>query len=72
MLREMERALNRENQEGIDILFPIRLDDHLIEEWAHPRRDDVLSKVVGDFRGWNDTRDNYETAFKKLLEALLE
>jgi uncharacterized protein YjbI with pentapeptide repeats len=70
VLREIERSLNREDQEGKNILFPIRIDNYLFEGWQHERKDDVLRKVVGDFRGWNRSVAKYEIAFKKLLNAL--
>lgn len=70
VLREIERALQREEQEGKNILFPIRIDDYIFDRWEHPRKADVVSKVVGDFRGWEQDADKYEAAFKKLLEAL--
>lgn len=54
VLREIERALRREDAEGKDVLFPIRLDDYIFKGWQHPRKDDVLSKTVGDFSGWRD------------------
>lgn len=70
VLREIERALNREDKEGKHILFPIRIDDYLFDEWEHPRKNDVLAKIVGDFRGWNRSAAKYDEAFKKLLKAL--
>ena len=70
VLREIERALQREDREGKNILFPIRIDDYVFDRWEHPRKADVVSKVVGDFRGWEQNADKYETAFEKLLEAL--
>lgn len=70
VLREIERALNREDKEGKQILFPIRIDNYLFEEWEHPRKADVLAKVVGDFRGWNRSAAKYDEAFKKLVKAL--
>jgi len=70
VLREIERALNREDQEGKSILFPIRIDNYIFDLWKHPRKADVVSKVVGDFRGWDQDAAKYEVAFKKLLRML--
>jgi hypothetical protein len=70
VLREIERALNRENQEGKSILFPIRIDNYIFDRWKHPRKADVVRKVVGDFRGWNQDAAKYDAAFKKLLRML--
>jgi hypothetical protein len=70
VLREIERALNREDKEHKNVLFPVTLDDYIFDEWEHPRKADVLAKVVGDFRGWNRSATKYDAAFKKLLKAL--
>jgi TIR domain/Pentapeptide repeats (8 copies) len=70
VLREIERALNREDKEGKSILFPITLDDCIFEEWENARKADVLRKVVGDFRGWEKSASKYDAAFKKLLRGL--
>jgi len=68
--REIERALNREDKESKNILFPITLDDYVFADWEHPRKTDVLSKVIGDFRGWNRNEAEYDAAFGRLLKAL--
>ena len=51
VIREIERALQKEDREHRNVLFPIRIDDYLFDEWDHPRKADVVSKVIGDFRG---------------------
>lgn len=69
VLREIERALQREDREHKHILFPIKIDDYLFEEWDHPRKADVLDKVVGDFTRWKD-HDSYQKALDRLLRDL--
>ncbi len=52
-------------------MFPITIDDYLFDEWGHPRKADVLAKIIGkDFIGWNRSVDKYDAAFEKLLKAL--
>ena len=70
VLGEIVRALNREDKEGRNILLPISIDDYIFCEWDHARADDVLEKVVEDFRGWEGSDDRYHDAFTKLLNAL--
>ena len=76
LLREIERALQREDDErkqsGRDkqILFPITIDGFAFTEWHHPRKADMLAKVVGDFRGWNRSAAKYDAALRRLLAAL--
>lgn len=68
VLRELERALQREDAEGKHVLFPIRIDNYLLGKngWDHPRKADVVAKVAGDFRNWKDP-----IAYKKALDRLL-
>ncbi|MFZ0961630.1 MAG: TIR domain-containing protein [Terriglobia bacterium] len=68
-IREIERALQEEDRDHKNVLFPIRIDDYLFDEWEHPRKADVVSKVIGDFRGANDLAA-YSKAFPRFLDAL--
>jgi uncharacterized protein YjbI with pentapeptide repeats len=69
VIREIERALQKEDREHRNVLFPIRIDDYLFDEWEHPRKADVVIKVIGDFRGW-DNLATYSKAFPRFLDAL--
>ena len=66
---EVERALNKEPQGKPNVLFPIRLDDAVMqskESWA----DDIKStRHIGDFTNWKN-HDDYQKAFDRLLRAL--
>jgi TIR domain/Pentapeptide repeats (8 copies) len=70
VLREMERALQREEREGRNILFPVRIDDYIFEKWEHPRKSDVVAKVIGDFRGWDRDAAKYRESFERVLKTL--
>jgi hypothetical protein len=70
VLREIERALNREDREGKSVLFPIRIDNYIFEPWEHPRKADILAKVVGDFSGWARSPARYGDALQRLLRDL--
>jgi hypothetical protein len=69
VMREIERSLNREDREGKSILFPIRIDNYIFDEWHHERKDDLLRKVIGDFRKWRNP-EAYQKAFDRLLRDL--
>lgn len=70
VLREVERALRQEDRTGAEVLFPVRLDDYVFKPWEHERKDDVLSKVIGDFIGWDTSATKYDASFKRLLAGL--
>jgi hypothetical protein len=69
VIREIERALQKEDREHKNVLFPIRVDDYLLDTWEHPRKADVVSKVIGDFREWRDNAA-YSNALPRFLDAL--
>jgi hypothetical protein len=66
---EVEAALERERTEKKTVLFPIRLDEAIMESpkgWAaHIRQ----TRRIGDFRGW-ENHGQYQAAFGRLLEDL--
>lgn len=70
VLREMERALQREEREGRNILFPVRIDDYIFDKWEHTRKSDVAAKVIGDFRGWDRGAVKYRESFERLFKTL--
>ena len=69
VIREMERALQKEDREHKNVLFPISIDDYLLKKWDHPLKADVVKKVIGNFRG-SDNLATYAKAFPGFLDAL--
>ena len=68
---EVESALEKERQEKTSVLFPIRLDNTIVETnqaWAADIR---RMRQIGDFSNWKD-HDAYKKAFDRLLRDLKE
>ncbi len=67
---EVETALAKERREKRTILFPIRLDNAILERehigWPALVQNE---RHIGDFTGWKD-HDQYQVAFKRLLRDL--
>ncbi len=66
---EVEAALEKERKQNKLVLFPIRLDDAVMETeqaWAASLR---RTRHIGDFRTWKD-HDAYQKAFARLLRDL--
>ena len=66
---EVETTLERERRENITALFPIRLDNEVMETgsgWASLIR---TTRNIGDFVEW-DNPQKYDTAFQRLLRDL--
>ena len=66
--REVETALEREDREKRDVLFPIRLDESIFASDAAWARD-VCRRHIGDFRNWK-SHDDYTKAFERLVKDL--
>jgi hypothetical protein len=65
---EVTKALEEEHKRMQTVLFPIRLDDEVMETkeaWAATLR----SRNIGDFIHWKD-HDAYGRSFEKMLKAL--
>ena len=59
----------KERKQGRTVLFPIRLDDAVMntdQAWAADIR---RTRHIGDFRNWKDHK-RYKTAFDRLLRDL--
>ncbi len=68
---EVEAGLEREKREKKTILFPVRLDNAVMdtdEAWAASIR---RTRHIGDFTKWKD-HDSYKEAFERVLRDLQE
>jgi TIR domain len=66
---EVKTAFDEERKRGQIVLFPIRLDDVVMETkeaWAAKLRAD---RHIGDFRRWTD-HDAYKQSFKRAVRDL--
>jgi hypothetical protein len=66
---EIEQAIARENRQQRTILFPLRVDESVLEtpvSWAQSLR---ASRHIGDFTTWAEPQA-YQTAFERLLRDL--
>ena len=66
---EVEAALEKERKQDKLVLFPIRLDDAVMETaqaWAASLR---RARHIGDFRAWK-VHDQYQKSFDRLLRDL--
>jgi hypothetical protein len=67
--KEVETAFEKERQQGRTVLFPIRLDNAVMdthEAWASDLR---RTRHIGDFRDWKN-RASYKKTFERLLRDL--
>jgi uncharacterized protein YjbI with pentapeptide repeats len=67
--QEVETALEKEREHGRTVLFPIRLDDAVMEiktGWPALIKN---TRNIGDFSQWKD-HDSYQKAFNRLLRDL--
>jgi uncharacterized protein YjbI with pentapeptide repeats len=67
--QEVETALAKEREQGRTVLFPIRLDDAVMEVnvgWPSYLR---YTRNIGDFTRWKD-HDAFEKSFARLLRDL--
>lgn len=66
--REVETAFEKERKQKTTVLFPIRLDDEVMntnQAWAA----DIRTRHIGDFTKWKD-HGSYKEAFDRLLRDL--
>ena len=67
--KEVETAFEKEHQQSRIVLFPIRLDDAVMETKQAWAADIRRMRHIGDFRGWKQ-RGLYKKSFERLLRNL--
>ena len=67
--REVAAALEKEQQQEKPVLFPIRLDDTVMQTTKAWAADIRRRKHIGDFTQWKQ-HDNYQQALERLLRDL--
>ena len=66
---EVEAAFEREHRDGTTVLFPIRLDDAVMDSnaaWAASIR---RTRHIGDFTKWKN-HDDYQKSLARLIRDL--
>jgi uncharacterized protein YjbI with pentapeptide repeats len=67
--KEVETAFEKERREKRTVLFPIRLDDAVMEPGEAWAADIRRTRHIGDFRNWKN-HDAYKKALDRLLRDL--
>jgi len=67
--KEVETAFEKERQQNRTVLFPIRLDEAVMETKEAWAADIRRTRHIGDFRGWK-SHDSYKKALDRLLRDL--
>lgn len=67
--KEVETALEREVEQNSTMLFPVRLDNAVMEIKTGWPADIRRSRHIGDFRNWKNP-ESYQEAFDRLLHDL--
>ncbi len=67
--KEVETAFEKEQRQHQTVLFPIRLDEAVMEATEAWAADIRRTRHIGDFSGWKN-HDSYRTAFERLLRDL--
>jgi len=66
---EVTKAFEEERRRGRTILFPVRIDDAIMES-TEPWASKLRSRNIGDFRQWTRP-DRFEEAFERVRRDLL-
>jgi hypothetical protein len=67
--REVQAAFEKERRQSTTVLFPVRIDDAVMDcpyGWAAEIR---RTRHIGDFRKWRD-RDSFQKSLDRLLRDL--
>ena len=65
-----EERIRRDEKRKALALIPLALDRYILDEWEHGLKDDVMSRAVADFTGWESDNAKFESEFEKVVKAL--
>ena len=65
----METAFEQERRDNKTVLFPVRLDDAVMETQNAWAADVKRTRQIGDFRDWKN-HDSYQKSLERLLGDL--
>ena len=65
---EVKRALKKEQDQGSTVLYPVRLDDAVMDT-PYPWAAEVRKRHIGDFRKWKD-HDSFQKSLDRLRRDL--
>lgn len=68
VVREIMRAIQKEQRESKEVLFPITLDDAVFS-WENGYQADLTRKYVGDFKNWSNL-SKYDESLARLIRDL--
>jgi hypothetical protein len=67
--KEVETAFEKEGKENRIVLFPLRIDESVMQSAVGWAADIRRMRHIGDFRQWKD-HDAYQQSFNRLLRNL--
>jgi hypothetical protein len=67
--REVHAAFEKEQRQGSTVLFPVRLDDAVMDSSRAWAADIRRTRHIGDFRKWKD-HDSFQESLDRLLRDL--
>jgi hypothetical protein len=65
----VQAAFEREHRQGSTVLFPLRIDDAVMDSTRAWAADIRRTRHIGDFRKWKDN-DSFHASFARLLHDL--
>ena len=65
-----EQRLMKDRGEKVLALIPLDLDGYVFSGWQSGKKETVLQRLVGDFKGWDKDNAKFERERQKLVKAL--
>jgi hypothetical protein len=68
---QKERELMKQRGKKTLALIPLDLDGYLLgNDWSSGKRQQILSRLAADFRGWESDHDKFQNQLKLVIAAL--
>ena len=68
--QDQSREKANSGSQDPDVLFPIQLDNYILDGWEHHRKTTLKLRNIGDFVDWDKEQGKYEHSLNRLIGAL--
>ena len=65
-----EKKLFKDRGKEVLAVVPIDLDGYIFDEWEHPKKNQLMERLVVSFKGWENDNSLFEREFERVSKAL--
>lgn len=65
-----EKQLYKERKKEVLAVVPLDLDGYIFSEWEHPKKNQLMERLIVSFKGWETDNSIFEQEFERIVQGL--